>query len=136
MFAGYITLCLNRTVIEVLTRSIVVCALAAVLSGCNSCPEDSQIASLREKGVEFSQPLNPNQVEALTETAPRGMHGIRLYKPDDPEWRELKSKYREGDHFVQFWSSEALVTRTKFYMDGLYLVRDGCAVGWLKGAIS
>jgi hypothetical protein len=28
------------------------------------------------------------------------------------------------------------VTRTKFYMDGLYLVRDGCAVGWLKGAIS
>jgi len=107
-----------------------------MISGCNSCPQESQIAYLREQGVEFSQPLNPSQVEALTGTAPHGMQGIQPYKPDDPTWQELKKKYRDGDHFVQFWPSDALLKRTKFYMDGLYLVRDGCAVGWLMGAIS
>jgi hypothetical protein len=64
------------------------------------------------------------------------MKGIRPYHPTDPEWQKLKAEYRNGDYFVQFWPSRALVERTKFYMDGLYLVRQGCVVGWLKGAVS
>lgn len=54
------------------------------------------------------------------------MKDIKPYRPTDPEWQKLKAEYRKGDYFVQFWRGRALVERTKFYMDGLYLVRQGC----------
>ena len=78
------------------------------------------------------------QVEALNQTGPEfaGLPGQLPYGPTNSEWQELKAKQRKGDYFVQFWRSQHLVERTKFYMDGLYLVRGGCVVGWLKGAVS
>lgn len=54
----------------------------------------------------------------------------------DPEWQKLKAEQRDGDYYVQFWRGRRLVERTKFYMDGLYLVRRECVVGWLKGTVS
>ena len=64
------------------------------------------------------------------------MTGFKPYGPADPDWQTLKARQREGDYFVQFWRGTDLVERTKFYMDGIFLIRRGCVVGWLKGAIS
>ena len=119
-----------------LRSAVLALAISAVLPSYAACPAESTLANLREKGVETSRPLTVLEVEALTETAPRGMSGFRPYAPENPDWRELKAKQRIGDYFIQFWPSEALLARTKFYMDGLYLVRDGCVIGWLKGAVS
>lgn len=51
------------------------------------------------------------------------MKDIKPYRSTDSEWQKLKADYRNGDYFVQFWRGRELVERTKFYMDGLYLVR-------------
>jgi hypothetical protein len=130
------TLCLDRTVIEVRGKFITAVSLALALSICSGCPQESQVSYLQRKGVEFSRPLTTGEVEALKETAPPGMHGITPYGTNNPEWRELKAKWRDGDYFLQFWSGEALVERTKFYADGIYLIRRGCVVGWVRGALS
>jgi hypothetical protein len=118
----------------VLKWSVLAFGLAFALPSMGACPAESQLAYIRSKGVEMSSPLTATQVEALTKTGPDGMSGT--YAPTDPEWQELKAKHRKGDYFVQFWRGRALVERTKFYMDGLYLVRSGCVIGWLKGAVS
>ena len=89
-------------------------------------------------GVEVSPAMTALQVEALVQTGPgvSGVPGAKPYGPENSEWQALKAKQLQSDYFVQFWRSKALVERTKFYMDGLYLVRNGCVVGWLKGAVS
>lgn len=119
-----------------LKRCVLGLTCALTLSVHAACPTESRLPHIRSKGIEISRPLSAVQVEALTQTGPDGMKGIKPYRPEDPEWQKLKAEYRKGDYFVQFWRGRALVERTKFYMDGLYLVRQGCVVGWLKGAVS
>jgi hypothetical protein len=116
-------------------RILVALLLLGVASGCSACAEDDRLSTYLGKGAEVSAPLTAAQVEALTGTAPRGMQ-VRAFTPQNSEWRELKAKFREGDYFVNFWSSDALVSRTKVYVDGILLVRQGCVVGSVRGAIS
>ena len=119
-------------------RAAILLPFALAIPAYASCPSKSRLAYIQSKGVEVSKPLNATQVEALTQTGPEfaGLPGQLPYGPENPEWQELKAKQRTGDYFVQFWRGRQLVQRTKFYMDGLYLVRRGCVVGWLKGAVS
>lgn len=126
----------HRSLLEVLKRCVLGLGCALTLSAHSACPTEFQLPYIRSKGVEISRPLSAVEVEALTQTGPDGMKDIKPYRPTDPEWQKLKAEYRKGDYFVQFWRGRALVERTKFYMDGLYLVRQGCVVGWLKGAVS
>ena len=126
----------QRKRLDVLKWSTLALVCTLALPSHSACPTDSQLTYLRSKGVEISHPLTTTQVEGLTQTGPDGMSGFKPYRPTDPEWQKLKAERRNGDYFVQFWSGRALVARTKFYMDGLYLVREGCVVGWLKGAVS
>lgn len=117
-------------------RSFLAFGWAFTFSVHAACPLESQLSHIRRKGVEISGPLTVVQVEALTETGPNGMRGIKPYSSMDPEWQKLKAEQRDGDYYVQFWRGRRLVERTKFYMDGLYLVRRECVVGWLKGTVS
>ncbi len=121
---------------EMLKRAVLGLGFSLAISAYGACPTESQLTYVRSKGVEISRPLTVAQVEALTQTGPDGMKDIKPYRSTDPEWQKLKADYRKGDYFVQFWQGRELVEHTKFYMDGLYLVRHGCIVGWLKGAIS
>ena len=103
----------------------------------SACPNDMRLPYIESKGVEISRPLTVDQVEALAQTGPGfSLPGMKPYGPENADWQALKAKRRTGDHFVQFWRRDALVERTKFYMDGLYLVRRGCVIGWVKGAVS
>lgn len=119
-----------------LKRAVVGLGCTLAISAYGACTAESQLTYIRSKGVEISLPLTVAQVEALTQTGPNGMKNIKPYRPTDTEWQKLKAEYRKGDYFVQFWRGRELAARTKFYMDGLYLVRQGCVVGWLKGAVS
>ena len=117
---------------------VAACVVALALPCHAACPSDSQLSSLRGKGVEFSKPLTVEQVEALLQTGPAvaEVPGIKPYGLENSGWQELKAKQRKGDYFIQFWRGRELVERTKFYMDGLYLIRGDCVIGWLKGAVS
>jgi hypothetical protein len=52
------------------------------------------------------------------------------------EWMALKAKWQPGDYFVRYQSNAALARKNKLYVDGHLLVRNGCAIGFMPGAIS
>lgn len=123
---------------QMLKAILISCALAISIPSHAVCAHESQLSYVQENGFEISPPLTVNQVENLTGPGVVNdrLGTVKLYTKDDKEWRALKAQWQKGDYFIQFKSGQALVERSKFYMDGLYHVRSGCIVGWLKGAIS